>query len=130
MEHIQLASEDALTEALAKRVHVLWDAYRSIDAARLNAVLDEHFVAVHPDGTAHPHKATPQEIATAAIDDYHLSHLQAFAIGKHGALVTYTAEIGVASHISPVKVRFAVGEVWIQHLEDWKCRYYQATMLK
>jgi hypothetical protein len=31
---------------------------------------------------------------------------------------------------SPVTVKFAVGEVWAKAVGEWKCRYYQATILK
>lgn len=130
MDRIEIAADDALTRTLARRVHVLWDAYRSVNAERLNAVLADDYISVHPDGTVHPHKATLQEIAAAAIDDYRITRLKAFPIGERAALVTYTAEIGVGSHISPTKIRFAVGEVWMKYVEDWKCRYYQATMLR
>ena len=130
MNDISLSTDDVLTHALAGRVRLLWDAHRSVDAARLNALLTDDYTAVHPDGTLHLHKPTEQEIASQEIDHYQLTHLQAVPIGSESALVTYIAEVGIASHISPATLKFAVGEVWLKQSGDWKCRYYHATVLK
>jgi hypothetical protein len=130
MKEVLLATDDVLTQTLADRLKTLWDARRSVDAARLNSLLTADYAAVHPDGTVHSHKPTEQEIASEEMNHYQLSHLRAAPIGRGAALVTYIAEVGIASHIAPATVRFAVGEVWIKKFRDWKCRYYQATVLK
>ena len=130
MNDILLGTDDVLTETLADRVKMLWDARRSVDAARLNSLLTDDYTAVHPDGRVLSHKPTEQEIASEEMDRYHLTRLQAVPVGPESALVTYIAEVGIASHIAPATVRFAVGEVWIKKFRDWKCRYSQATVLK
>ncbi|MGC1374067.1 MAG: nuclear transport factor 2 family protein [Candidatus Sulfotelmatobacter sp.] len=130
MNEVLLASDDALTQALAARIKTLWDARRGVDASRLNALLTDDYMAVHPDGTLHVRKPTEQEIALEEIDHYRLTHLRAAPVGPESALVTYFAEIGIASHIGPTNLKFAVGEVWIKQLYDWKCRYSQATVVK
>lgn len=127
---VLLASDDVLTQTLAGRIKMAWDARRAVDAARLDFLLTEDYTAVHPDGTIHSHKPTEQEIASEEMNDYQLTNLRAEPVGPKSALVTYVAEIGIASHIAPARVRFAIGEVWIKKLRDWKCRYYQATVLK
>jgi Domain of unknown function (DUF4440) len=130
MNKVALASDDELTQTLARRIQALWDAYRSVDPARYDASLTDDYFAVHPDGSLHFHKPTAQELAAAEVDHYHLTQLRAVRLGEEAALVTYIAEVGIASHLAPVTVKSAVGEVWTKHLGDWKRRYYQATLLK
>jgi hypothetical protein len=130
MNDIELASDDELTQTLARRVQALWDAYRSVDEARYDASLTDDYFAVHPDGSLHFQKPTAQEIASAELDQYHLTQFRAARLGDEAALATYIAEVGIASHLAPATVKSAVGEVWIKRLGDWKCRYYQATFLK
>jgi hypothetical protein len=127
MNDVSLATDDVLTHTLAGRVKLLWDTHRSVDAARLSALLTDDYTAVLQDGSVHLHKPTEQEIASQEIDHYQLTHLRAVPIGPESALVTYIAGIGIASHISPTTIKFAVGEVWLKQSGDWKCRYYQAT---
>jgi hypothetical protein len=127
---ISLASDDVLTQTLARRIKTLWDARRNVDASGLNSLLTDDYTAVHPDGTIHVEKPTEQEIASEEMDHYQLTDLRGAPIGPEAALVTYVADVGIASHIAPATVRLAVGEVWIQQFRDWKCRYYQATVLK
>jgi Domain of unknown function (DUF4440) len=127
---VSLATDDLLTQTLADRVRAVWEAHKSVDIARLNAVLTNDYTAVHPDGTVYSRKPTEQEIAAEEVDRYHLTQLRAVPIGPKSALVTYFAEVGIASHIAPATVKFVVGEVWIKKFRDWKCRYYQATVLK
>jgi hypothetical protein len=52
--------------------------------------------------------------------------------GRSGTrrLATYTAEVEVRSHGSAARFKFAVGEVWAKRGDEWKCRYYHATILK
>jgi hypothetical protein len=130
MNDIELASDDELTQTLARRVQALWDAYRSVDEARYDASLTDDYFAVHPDGSLYFQKPTAQEIASAELDQYHLTQFRAARLGDEAALATYIAEVGIASHLAPATVKSAVGEVWIKRLGDWKCRYYQATFLK
>jgi hypothetical protein len=130
MSDFSLAVDDVLTQTLAGRVQKVWEAFRRVDVKALDVVLDDDYSAVHPDGTVTSGKPSEQELASAEVDRYHLSSLRAVPIGPEGALVTYIAEVGIASHLSPATVRLAVGEVWLKPFRDWKCRYYQATVLK
>lgn len=130
MNTIQLASHDSLTDALSGRIQLQWDAYHSVDVPTHSSLLTDDYVAVHPDGTIHHGKPSAEEIAQRAIDRYSLTELRAFRLGDEAALVTYIAETGVGSHISPKTVKVAVGEVWVKQYGDWKSRYYQATTLK
>ena len=53
------------------------------------------------------------------------------ASGRRGGYRNvYTAEVEVRSGLSAQRFQFAVGEVWMKHAGQWKCRYYHATMLK
>lgn len=130
MAKIEFAKRDPLTEALGDRLRRLWDAYTSFDAATHHDILAEDYRAVHPDGTVHLGKPTTEDIAAAPIEDYRLSELQAWPIGDEAALATYTAEVEVRSHGSAARFKFAVGEVWAKGGDEWKCRYYHATILK
>jgi len=130
VDKIHLLTQDTLTHTIAQRIETLWAAYKRRDVIAHNAILSDDHRAVHPDGTLHPRKPTAQEIAAASIDRYSLTQLQAAPIGHDGALVTYVAEVVVSSGGSPVTVKFAVGEVCSRPAGKWKCRYYQATILK
>lgn len=127
---VSLASDDLLTQTLADRVRAVWEAHKGVDVGRLNSLLTDDYTAVHPDGTVYARMPTEQEIAAEEVDRYHLTQLRAVALGPRTALVTYFAEVGIASHIAPATVKFVVGEVWIRKFGDWRCRYYQATVWK
>jgi len=78
----------------------------------------------------HVGKPSAKEMAAAPIEDYWLRDMEAWPVGEEGAIVTYTAEVEVRSGLSAQRFQFAVGEVWMKHAGQWKCRYYHATMLK
>jgi len=49
---------------------------------------------------------------------------------RRGAIVSYTAEVEVRTETTSGRFQFVVGEVWVCRDNQWKCRYYHATMLK
>jgi Domain of unknown function (DUF4440) len=127
---IQVGKENELTQALAERLAQVWDAYLMVDEAAHSALLAEDYRAVHPDGAVHIGKPTAKDMVAAPIEDYWLRDLEAWPVGDEGAIVTYTAEIEVRSGLSAQRLRYAVGEVWMKHGGEWKCRYFHATTLK
>jgi len=130
MPRIQRAKENDLTRELAERLRNIWDAYLLADEEAHSEMLADDFRAVHPDGTMHVGKPSAKEMAAAPIEDYWLRDMEAWPVGEEGAIVTYTAEVEVRSGLSAQRFQFAVGEVWMKHAGQWKCRYYHATMLK
>jgi hypothetical protein len=76
-----------------------------------------------PPARVPPRKPTAED-CRAPIDRYSLTQLQAVPIGHdlRGG--------GGGRWRIPVTVKFAVGEVWAKAVGEWKCRYYQATILK
>jgi len=130
MPRIQRAKENDLTRELAERLRNVWDAYLLADEEAHSEMLADDFRAVHPDGTMHVGKPSAKEMAAAPIEDYWLRDMEAWPVGEEGAIVTYTAEVEVRSGLSAQRFQFAVGEVWMKHAGQWKCRYYHATMLK
>jgi hypothetical protein len=127
---IHAIKNDPLTDALAERLQRLWNAYLIADEETHNAFLSDDYRAVHPDGTIHMGKPSGKEIASEPIEDYWLRELEAWPVGDEGAIATYTAEVEVRNGLSAQRLQFAVGEVWMKHGGEWKCRYYHATMLK
>jgi hypothetical protein len=127
---IQLVKQTELTRAIARRLAQLWDANLMADEPAHSALLADDYRAVHPDGTMHLGKPSAKDMAEGPIEDYWLRDLEAWPVGDEGAIVTYTAEIEVRSGLSAQRLRFAVGEVWMKHRGEWKCRYYHGTMLK
>jgi hypothetical protein len=123
-------TENELTRELAERIQKIWDAYLVVDEAAHSELLSDDYRAVHPDGSVHVGKPTAKEIAAAPIEDYWLRALQAWPVGQEGAIATYHAEVEVRQSLSAQRFRFAVGEVWMKHADEWKCRYDHATMLK
>jgi Domain of unknown function (DUF4440) len=121
---------DPLTTTLAERLQKIWDAYLLIDEETHNTYLADDYRAVHPDGTVHLGKPSATEIAAEPIEDYWLRDMEAWPVGDEGAIVNYTAEVEVRSGLSAQRFQFAVGEVWMKHAAEWKCRYYHATVLK
>ena len=119
-----------MTRVLAQRVEKIWQAYLQIDRETHSELLAEDYRAVHPDGTVRMGKPSAEEMAAAPMEDYWLREMEAWPVGEEGAIVTYTAEVEVRSGLSARRMRFRVGEVWMQHDGDWKCRYYHGTMLK
>jgi hypothetical protein len=130
MAQVQLLSDNDLTRTLAWRLEEIWDAYVRVDEEAHNKFLSEEFRAVHPDGTVHIGRPTAAEIAAAPIADYWLTELQAWPVGKEGAIASYAAEVEVRTGAASVRRQFLVGEVWLRHGIDWKCRYYHATLAK
>ena len=130
MGRIHLLKENELTRELAGHIQRVWDAYLAIDEEAQGELLADDYRAVHPDGTVHLGKPTAKEMAAAPMEDYWLRNLEAWAVGAEGAIVTYNAEVEVRDGLSAQRHHFAVGEVWMKHSGQWKCRYYHATMLK
>jgi len=130
MPRVHLAKENELTRAMADCHRRMWDAYMAVDEETHSAMMTDDFRAVHPDGTVHLGKPTASEIVATPIEDYWLREMEAWPVGEEGAIVTYTAEVEVRNGLSAQRHQFAVGEVWIKHSGQWKCRYYHGTMLK
>jgi hypothetical protein len=85
---------------------------------------------VHLDGSVHIGRPSAAEITAEPIEDYWLADLQAWPVGEDGAIASYTAEVEVRNGTKSARFQFIVGEVWVKHDNDWKCRYYHATLLK
>jgi hypothetical protein len=130
MSRVHAIKDDELTFALAERLSKIWDAYLAVDEKAHSEFLAEDYRAVHPDGTVHIGKPRTADIAAAPIEDYWLRDLEAWAVGEEGAIATYTAEVEVRVGLSAQRFQFAVGEVWMKHGSEWKCRYYHATVRK
>ena len=130
MPRMQAIKTDDLTNTLAERLQKIWDAYLVADEETHSAFLADDYRAVHPDGTIRVGKPSAEEMAAEPIEDYWLRDLQAWPVGNEGAIVSYTAEVEVRSGLSAQRLQFAVGEVWMKHGGEWKCRYYHATMLR
>lgn len=130
MGRIHLTKEEGLAPELAARVEEVWNAYLAVDQEAHSAVLADDYRAVHPDGSVHVGKPSAQEIAAAPIEDYWLREFQAWPVGEEGAIVTYTAEVEVRVGLSAQRHQLEVGEVWMKHRGEWKCRYYHATPVK
>jgi hypothetical protein len=130
MSRIHLEKHDELTRALGERIESMWDAYLAADERVHSQMLADDYRAVHADGSIHLGKPTAKEIAAASIEDYWLRELQAWPVGGEGAIVSYTAETEMRNGLSAERAQFAVGEVWMKHDGEWKCRYYHATPLK
>jgi hypothetical protein len=124
------AKENELTRDLAERIQKIWDAYLVADEATHSQFLADDYRAVHPDGTVHLGKPSTEEMAAAPIEDYWLRGLEAWPVGQEGAIVTYNAQVEVRQDLSAQRFQFTVGEVWMKHAGEWKCRYYHATTLK
>jgi len=130
MPRVHLAKENELTRAMGDSHRRMWDAYMVVDEETHSAMMTDDFRAVHPDGTVHLGKPTAAEIAATPIEDYWLRDMEAWPVGEEGTIVTYTAEVEVRNGLEAQRHQFAVGEVWMKHSGQWKCRYYHATMLK
>ena len=130
MGRVHPAIENELTRDLAERIQKIWDTYLVADEAAHSELLADDYRAVHPDGIVHVGKPSAKEIAAEPIEDYWLRDLEAWPVGDEGAIATYTAEVEVRNGLSAQRFQFAVGEVWMKHGGEWKCRHYHATMLK
>ncbi len=119
-----------MTHVLSERLEKIWDAYLQADEEAHSELLAEDYRAVHPDGTVRIGKPSAKEIASAPIEDYWLMELEAWPVGEEEAILTYTAEVEVRSGLSAKRIRFAVGEVWMEHDGHWKCQDYRGTVLK
>lgn len=130
MGEVHVLSQNDLTRTLAEKLSEIWDAYVRVDEESHSKYLTEDYRAVHPDGSVHIGRPSAADIAAAPIEEYWLADLQAWSVGEEAAIATYTAEVEVRSGTSSGRFQFAVGEVWVKRGNDWKCRYYHATMLK
>jgi Domain of unknown function (DUF4440) len=129
MGEVHLLSHNDLTRTLAGKITEVWDAYVRVDEETHSKYLTEDYRAVHPDGSVHIGRPTAAEIAAEPIEDYWLADLQAWSVGEEAAIASYTAGVEVRNGASRERIQFLVGEVWVNRNEDWKCRYYHATML-
>jgi hypothetical protein len=118
MREILQKTVDELTGLLAQRVREMWDTYTAEDIWRHDAMFAEGYCPVDPYGSFHRRPPTAEEIAAAQIGGYRLTEMEAWPIEAEVALLRY-----LATH------RFAVGDVWWKRGGEWKCRYYQATMM-
>ena len=109
------------------QLHELWKAYRDGDAEGHNSFLTRDYRAVHPDGTVRDGHPTAQDIAAAPITGYALSDVRVVPVAAGAALVTYMADVKVPGG---AQGQFAVGELWVNEHDEWKCRYYQGTLTK
>ncbi|MGB7436441.1 MAG: nuclear transport factor 2 family protein [Candidatus Acidiferrum sp.] len=130
MARIHVLKDNELTRTLAERLRQLWDAYLVVDEQAHSEILSQDYRAIHADGTVHIGKPSGKEIAAQPIEDYWLRDLEAWMVGEEGAIATYTAEVEVRNGLSAQRLQFIVGEVWMKHGGEWKCRYYHATTLK
>lgn len=130
MGEVHLLSQNELTRMIAEKLTKLWDAYVGVDEEAHNEYLTEDYRAVHADGGVHLGRPSAAEMAAAPIEDYWLADVQAWPVGQEGAIVSYTAEVEVRNQTSSGRFQFIVGEVWARRDNEWKCRYYHATMLK
>jgi len=124
MNEVVVKRKDELTDALARIVRGIWDAYLAEDAERHAGFMADDYSAVHPDGSFHTRPPTAAEIAAARISRYRLTELEAWPLGAEAALMRYLAEVEAGG----AKYRFVVGEVWVKRGVEWKCRYYQPTV--
>ena len=130
MGDVHLLSQNDLTRAIAERLTEIWDAYVRVDEESHNKYLTEDYRAIHPDGSVHIGRPSAAEMAVEPIEDYWIADLQAWPVGDDGAIVSYTAEVEVRTETTSGRFQFIVGEVWVRRDNQWKCRYYHATMLK
>lgn len=130
MSRIHAKNDHELTLALAGRLQRVWEAYLAADEEAHSELLADDYRAVHSDGTVHVGKPSAAEMAAAPIEDYWLKDLQAWPVGEEGAIATYSAEVEARVGLSAQRFRFEVGEVWMRHSGEWKCRYYHATPVK
>jgi ketosteroid isomerase-like protein len=121
------ASDAGLRAEIEPLVQRIWEAYRVGDIDAHNALLTEDYTAIHPDGSIHP-RPTREQILAHPLGTFSLTEFSAAQIGAGAALVNYLADVrGPASN--PVRVRYRVGELWVKHGPQWKCRSYQPTVL-
>ena len=130
MGDVHPLSQNDLTRTIADRLTEIWDAYVRVDEESHSKHLTEDYRAVHPDGSVHIGRPSAAEIAAAPIEDYWIADLQAWPVFDDGAIVSYTAEVEVRTETTSGRFQFIVGEVWLRRDNQWKCRYYHATMLK
>ena len=122
------AQPDAgLAAEIQPLVQRIWQAYRAGDVEAHNGLLTADYTAIHPDGTVHP-RPTREQIVAQPLATFSLSEFSAAPIGDGVALVQYLADVrGPPSN--PVRVRYRVGELWVKRHQQWKCRWYQPTVL-
>lgn len=121
---------DSLTREIYEREVRIWTAYQHRQLAAHNALLADEYRAVHPDGSTHG-KPTPDEFAKEPMSGFRFSKFCAESLGDHFAHVSYAADVeGPAPDGTLVRARFVVGEIWVREAGEWKCRYYQPTVVR
>jgi Domain of unknown function (DUF4440) len=122
-------TDDALTREIHDREMRIWEAYRRGDLDGHNALLSEHYRAVHPDGSIHGIPKAP-EFASEPMSAFRFSEFVAEPLGENFALVSYTADVeGPGPGGRRIGARFVVGEVWVREEGEWKVRKYQPTVV-
>jgi|SRR5689334_8247615 ketosteroid isomerase-like protein len=122
-------ADEGLTREIQEREMRIWDAYRRGDIAAHNALLSDHYRAVHPDGSIHG-KPTSQQFASEPMSAFRFSDFLAEPLGESFALVSYIADVdGPGPGGKQLHVRFVVGEVWAREAGEWKVRQYQPTVV-
>jgi len=123
------STDDALTREIRNLEMRIWDAYRRGDFGAHNALLSQHYRAVHPDGSIHG-KPNAQQFASEPLTAFRFSEFIAEPLGEDFALVSYTADVeGPGPGGEQVQARFVVGEVWAREEGKWKVRKYQPTVV-
>jgi hypothetical protein len=118
-----------LQSMIAPLVQRIWQAYKDGNASAHNALLASDYTAVHPNGSRHLRPPTQEEIRSAPLDAFSLTKLQVARVTADTALVNYIADVDGPSNGKRIHVRWQVGEVWVSRGSEWKCRYYQPTLL-
>ena len=120
-----VATQDALTKAIAARERQAWTAFKKNDAAAFAALTTEDYRSVLGNGALHFYRPTAQEMAAINVTQYIISQFHAAPIGNDGALVTFIGQFSFQNGSAYGK--FAFGEVWVKQGDEWKCQYSQAT---
>jgi hypothetical protein len=128
MGKVQVAQRDGQATTIAGRLQELWDAYRSGDAERHNAILADDYESIHPDGSIHRRRPTAGEIAAAPLADYLLDGLEVWPVAPGCLLARYAAHVTAPGETS-ARHHWVVAEVWLERDGAWVCRHYQPTSL-
>src|SRR5215831_7729439 len=112
--------------ALIQRI---WQHYQKGNASAHNELLADDYTAVFPDGSLHLRRPTREEILASPMTGFSLTKLQVAQLTGEAALANYVADVDGPSGGSLVHLRWQVGEIWVKRNGEWKCRYYQPTLL-
>jgi hypothetical protein len=130
LREITTANQNPLTLTLADCHRRMWDAYMAVDEKTHSEFLTADFRSVDPNGIIHTGRPTAEQIAATPIEGYRLLHMDVHPIAAEAVLATYTAEVEIKAGASLERFHFVVGELWLNQSGSWKCRFYQATLIK